>query len=324
MATRVRYIAVQPHAAVNANFHHITTLVPANPDQDSANDGIELVQHQRHDHLCVLKRYPANEMFTANREIRITKQLQGAANVIVYEDYYFDTTTSPPRLALLTRFCRYGSLDKLIYTYRHAHRKFPEASMWHVFISLTKALVHMEHGPNNHRRREPWDSVLHRDIWPANIMLSGSDSSGYPRVLLSDFGSSITKTDIETDRIPLLRQQCDFAPLGGTTIPGRLSEDVCQIGLVMVALCRTTFCPRGYRDRFGTRPAGGYYSAELNQVLAQCLSRNVGDRPDARALLKRIHRSRVFMHENRTVEFQEGYLNSKGRFAQLDVWISGR
>jgi len=313
---------VRTRDTIIARFQRICTLSVANPNIGGGNAGIDLVEHHRRGALCIVKEFPVRDLpRTALHELYVTRHLSGSENTIDYWDYYLETAMSPPGGALITGFCKYGNLEELITRYQQHGRTFPEAFIWHVFFSLAKALVHLDHGSDPDR---DWNWVVHQDIWPANVFLT-EGSTSYPRVVLGDFGSSITRDDLRSSNIYPLRQQPDFAPLSQTWAIVDSRNDVCQVGLVMVALCRTTFHPRVYRDEFETTPAGPSYSSLLNEVISPCLEPELEERPTARELLEQLTRAarRLRVSENRTIHVQEGYVDEWGSFARRDVHMVG-
>lgn len=157
-----------------------------------------------------------------------------------------------------------------------------------------KALNYMRNG------RVPglsWNWVSYRDLWPANVFLVSNDVDGYPRAKLADFGSNITRDDCRDRAFPVLRRQPHFAPLNQVVLSGRgyihqqIAEgtdqrnDVYQFGLIVVAVCRQTLCPKDYKDWLASSPADSSYSTRLNQTVTECLRPVISHRPTAAILV---------------------------------------
>jgi len=132
-------------------------------------------------------------------------------------------------------------------------------------------------------RSDTYDWILHRDIYPRNIFLGlpVSHEPSWPKVVLGDFGSSISSTD--DWRTIELRQQQDFSPPPFEP-PNNKRTDVYQVGLVIVALCRLTTMPKLCSLSFQSSPAGGTYTPMLNDVLRRCLENSPVNRVSAMEL----------------------------------------
>jgi serine/threonine protein kinase len=172
------------------------------------------------------------------------------------------------RGALVMQVYEYGDLGTLLDNHTSSRKPFLEEFVWHVLISLSKALLHMQRGSPPLIGND-YDYILHRDLYPRNVFLGppASHHPSLPAVLLGDIGSSISKADVDARRNIQLRQQPHFA---------HKRADMYQLGLVIVALCRLTFTPKIYRHEFQNvmGPAGPGYTQALNSILKRCLKVN--------------------------------------------------
>ncbi|KAF1846049.1 kinase-like protein [Cucurbitaria berberidis CBS 394.84] len=299
----------------NARFRKICILSDADggPSLGAFNSGIELVQTKYSGTYCVCKKFKADDVARgyAAREIDILRRLSGPDNINAFVDYYLKPATR--EAAVFSRFCDCGNLWYLIKRYKHDNRSFPESFVWHVFISLVNAIAHMHHGGGGNTN---WNWVIHRDLWPANVFLGKLDPDVYPRVVLGDFGSSITRDETRNRHQIELRNQDNFAPLPHDQFHVDGRNDVFQIGLIIVAMCKLTQHPKEHDSTFTKSPAGSTYSLRLNELLSMCLTVNMLNRINTMSLKRLLDRERrrVTQDNNRRLYLKLGYVDVRGLF----------
>jgi hypothetical protein len=72
----------------------------------------------------------------------------------------------------------------------------PEDLIWHVFRSLFKACLFLQHGTSDQNVNVPvadWKPVTHRDVHIKNIFIEPhnlSDENALPKIVLADYGES--------------------------------------------------------------------------------------------------------------------------------------
>ena len=233
------------------------------------NKAIWLLRNKTNGQLAVRKEFTPGDVASgfAAREISHLIRLSNCANICTYREHELNLATGIG--ALVMDVYAYGDLWALLEKHVSQRKPFTESFIWHVFRSLARALRHMQRG-DPPVLSDTYDWILHRDIYPRIIFLGlpASHEPSWPKVVLGDFGSSISRTDnwqtIE------LRQQRDFSPPPFEP-PNNKRSDVFQVGLVIVALCRLTTMPSLYLQSFQSSPAGGTYTPMLNDILKKCL-----------------------------------------------------
>jgi len=230
---------------------------------------IWLLKHKTTRQLAVRKEFDPGDVASgfAAREISHLIRLSNCPNICTYREHELNLQTGIG--ALVMDVYAYGDLWALLEKHVSQRKPFHEGFIWHVFRSLARALRHMQRGdpPALHNN---YDWILHRDIYPRNIFLGlpVSHEPSWPKVVLGDFGSSISSVD-QWQNIEL-RQQQDFSPPPFEP-PNNKRSDVFQVGLVVVALFRLTTMPSLYSQSFQSSPAGATYTPMLNDILGRCL-----------------------------------------------------
>merc|ERR1712066_767036 len=117
-------------------------------------------------------------------------------NIVEYKHSWLELSRTSefcpfvPFLFILMQYCNGGSLDELIWHDGEPSRPkeaLPLSQVWQLLLDILLGLQHLHQ-----------QGILHRDLKPTNILLqladataaSGVGSSGAPRALLSDFGTS--------------------------------------------------------------------------------------------------------------------------------------
>ncbi|PVH98430.1 hypothetical protein DM02DRAFT_46158 [Periconia macrospinosa] len=162
------------------------------------NKGISLVRNTKTGEQLICKKVVASK---AEDELRAVRRMRGFDNIIQLRDH---VPSPKPELnlwgadisihELYFEHCDLGSLSSFLKRHELAEQRVPESFIWHVLLSMAKALQVCHAGPTNTTERERWTPIAHRDVMAGNILLSSSpptDNNLYPRVVLSDFGSSI-------------------------------------------------------------------------------------------------------------------------------------
>jgi len=115
-----------------------------------------------------LSRMCAKEVELAKQEARLLWKLSHP-HIVQYVDMSVDRLT----LNLVMEYVSGGDLQGLIASRRETHTLVPESNIWCWFLQIASAIQYL-----HHRR------VLHRDVKPANILLT----SNHDRALLGDLG----------------------------------------------------------------------------------------------------------------------------------------
>ena len=288
------------------------------------NAGLHLVQGHTSRLYAVRKTFKPKDISQgyALREIRTLKQLQHGPNIVAYKGAFLSPNGWDG--ALFTAFYPYGDLLHLIERYQDTRRVFPESFLWHVFSALSSAIAYLSEGDGS----SAWNWIVHRDIWPANILVGSRPMSGgedaYPSIVIADFGSAVSKLDVQCGRHRRLelRQQPDFKVPGvdRAEVVDRRS-DVYQVGINLVAMGRLDLEPAKYRERFKVETVGMGYSEALNALVRKCLLKESRLRiapGELRARVTEQERLRRGRGRGR-VYLRRWVVDAGGRVGQIDV-----
>jgi serine/threonine protein kinase len=272
-----------------------------NGDSGCQNVGIYIVKHRATNKEYVEKRVEpiAGSALYAFREMRAMVQCEGHPHIISI----FAHDLSGPYGSLFMPICELGSLDSLILRFVERQAKLPdEGFLWKVFWDLSLAVCYLWSGhPYEETRRrafeskrmkktEQWNPIVHRDIKPGNVFMTWDRGNSldqgtiYPRILLGDFGTAVSRDD-------LLTHGPDF--IGGADsrfeAPGpRFGKhaDVYGVGLVLQCLATMSQTPIPSKTQRMQYPLGPTFQAsdELVDRVEHCLDLDFSRRPNPREL----------------------------------------
>ncbi|KAL8726188.1 MAG: hypothetical protein Q9166_006861 [cf. Caloplaca sp. 2 TL-2023] len=109
-------------------------------------------------------------------------------------------------------FCSGGDLQDLCDAYIAHFAQVPESFIWHAYAQLAEAFCYIHMGKGNGPEmvgetrvtlKKGWMPIIHRDVKPSNIFLRPNPRSrtGYPDLVLADFGIATTKLDEGDDYV---------------------------------------------------------------------------------------------------------------------------
>ena len=157
------------------------------------NAGVAVVRRRRDGRPCVEKKLKAEDILQGRawQEIDFLRGLNHP-NITAYIDAFHDSKPTSPNASLYMEFCNMGSLGDRINYERELGRLFEEEKVWHILMSLIKAIAYCQYGILDACQGTPavrgWVPLVHRDIKPDNIFLHKSPRSPKPRIVLGDFG----------------------------------------------------------------------------------------------------------------------------------------
>ncbi|KAF2800440.1 kinase-like protein [Melanomma pulvis-pyrius CBS 109.77] len=227
----------------------------------------------------------------AEREITALQRVGHHPYITTMVDHFIDYRRGEASIYL--ERCTGSSLQRLIERHARNHNEMiAEYYLWNWFMQIAEALSYCHYGPrpDHPPSRQSWNSIYHRDVKPANILLTRikeGPREGEVIAQLADLGCSRTKADSSQGKANPLFQSIltrDFAPPESPRYLGQ--SDVWQLGAVMVCLCNLTMeFKRGPLRTHPESPAGPKYSRKLNLMIKECMLERYDERPKSDRIL---------------------------------------
>ncbi|RDA95293.1 hypothetical protein CP533_3491 [Ophiocordyceps camponoti-saundersi (nom. inval.)] len=236
-------------------------------------------------------------------EFQILSHLRHA-NIVAY--YHREHLKLSQDLHLYMEYCGNGDLGRVIKDLQHKGQRAQESFVWSIFSQLVMALYRCHYGVDppevganvlglSHGQASSSPpkvpagtmTILHRDLKPENVFL-GEDNS----VKLGDFGLSkmIKSHDFASTYVgtPFY-----MSPEICAAEKYTLKSDIWSLGCIIYELCareppfnaKTHFQLVQKIKEAKVPPLPDVYSAELSQVIRDCLRLNPDRRPDTAQLL---------------------------------------
>lgn len=246
---------------------------------------------------CVAKRLSTAKTAQKSRamaEVQALQQIKNAVkshpNVNTIRESFFPEKA--PDGTIILECCNGGSLADGIDSMRTKSTGVSDGFALHVMYDIAKGLTMLHYGISDHTdvtsRIKNWNTICHLDIKPPNILLVHERNDRHPRIVIADFGCSVTKSDIVAGRESNIVQENGtpgwFPPeenrKGEEGAIGRYGKptDIWQMGGVIQALCLLLVQPQMHRIKM---PCGDKRGKELNCFVAMCLSPDYKRRPTA-------------------------------------------
>ena len=210
---------------------------------------------------------------------------------------FIDSWVDRRKLCLLMEYCRGGDLAAELARRRRTRAYLTEAHACGIAVHIASALEYL------HTRR-----ILHRDVKPANIFLSGGGGGGGDGGGASSGIGSGDEISVKLGDLGVARTLSDSASLAATQCGTPLfmspqiflgeryssSSDMYALGCVLYECCALAppFSGDGMQQLMAAVIAGRYpplspqlYSAGLRNAIDSLLSRDAGLRPTAAQLL---------------------------------------
>lgn len=293
-----------------AEYEILRSVDPRSKNINSGmSDGVFLIRNTETGFLYVEKRIRITTESKSKRalaEIDALMQMQyagGSYHVNFIIERFWDGITD--YCSLVLEYCDEGTLGDSIKAYVDAGKHYSDNFAWHALTGMVKALCFMHNGLDldraNASPRQYWNTICHLDIKPSNVFLSSKNTKGpYPRVVLGDFGCTVSWRDImsgKEDKETQLQGTIGWhAPEhhvdpNGRGVQGRYGKptDVWQIGAVIQVMCRLIGYPiQELADE--ERPCGSMYSGDLNKVVSCTMLRDLQRRPRAVDMISEVQK----------------------------------
>lgn len=244
------------------------------------NAGIYVVKRQQDSRKCVEKRFKPADILSgaAKFEISLLRELSNK-HITEYLDSFVHLSGGNLRASVYMEYCDLGTLADTLQARKAGNNPAKEWGVWELFIQLTNAVVYCHYGIHDGvmepkgTRDIPWMGIVHRDIKPANIFLRTNYRSGFPHVVLGDFGQAIRDDRRDNWNRPFMGHDHSWAPPEAPNF--NYPSDTWSIGCVVQGMCRLETTPQ--RKFLG---AGEGYSKTLDHAIRTLIRANPRDRPD--------------------------------------------
>lgn len=263
------------------------------------NLGVVIVRSHRDGNNYIEKRVHPDAISIGwiQREVRIMQQCRGHPNIVSIHSYDLSYRSSGYGSIFMQR-AELGSLDALLLRFERRRVGLPDEGIaWKVFWDLSIALAYLWTGRDAQYVRQAaqagrpitnvagWDAVVHRDLKPSNVFMTNEgplqlDSCPYPTMLLGDFGSAVSVSEIASgrarcDRIP--GNDPMFAP---PEYPNYSEHgDVFSLGLILLCVVYQTQEPPIVALVESSR-----MSAHMAALLTLCMQQRQSRRPTPKTL----------------------------------------
>ncbi|KAF2769996.1 kinase-like protein [Teratosphaeria nubilosa] len=205
-------------------------------------------------------------------------------------------------VSFILEYCDGGSLESMVKEQQRKGRHFKENFLWHVLAGIGKGLAYLHHGirdATKDKKIAGWDSICHLDLKPTNIFFQYQGKDTHPRVVIGDFGCSITSSDIQLGMEHARLQVCGtpdwYPPEGRPEIAGRNTRygpetDIWQMGATIHTIAHFIPAPDVSIYEFTNEwsACGTRYSRRLNAVVMWCCFADRQWRPSAARLVKEV------------------------------------
>jgi serine/threonine protein kinase len=264
------------------------------------NVGVFLVKNKKTGKTMIEKRVSQKDINKGldRRELRAMLQCQKFLNIIQIREYDLDSSKVGYG-SFFMNHCELGSLDGVIKPHVLRGKYLAdEGFLWKVFWDVSLAFCHLWTGRSDYTIRkcaverrsveglEGWNCIVHRDIKPGNLFLTWKDSNGgdkchYPNLVLGDFGLCTSLEDIDAGRASAFKTSGYTPAFITPEFPKFCARsDIYQLALSVLCLARMSTKPDMSLPLSDNHPLPRRYgSAELRNLLINCLQRDPNKRP---------------------------------------------
>lgn len=240
---------------------------------------------------------------------------------------------------LYTDYCQHGNGYQMIRTHSANQEQIPEPMLWNIFEGLTETAIVMQQGALRQATGEQdWLEVIHRDLRPENVFFSEPNENRYPdyvRPVLGDYGAAMQTSGQDVFNPDWYCEQEDpsdsRAAIGAPGYQAPETQPACDLGDNRKILSHTNVwgigvtmisfmdleCfdggevnfnePESREPRAATEKAMGFYSEQLQELVARCTRYKPAERVDVFTL-----RSEILEHTSTGGGLANGMRNAKG------------
>ncbi|KAK0786100.1 hypothetical protein LTS16_008520 [Friedmanniomyces endolithicus] len=272
-------------------YKKIRSLTPG-----GMSEAISLVSHVKTRIKRVEKtlRYDKDTKRRAIAELQTLGRVTRCANLNRMFEHWWDDTRSS--VSFILEYCDQGSLSSMIDDMLERRRSFSEDFAWHTMIGVSKGLAFMHSGIGDPAHEQPvpgWNAIFHLDLKPCNIFFSSSGQRGrYPRVVIGDFGCSVSANDIGHGKEDPHRQPYGtpnwYPPEGHAKTRYGAETDIWQCGAIISVMCRRANKPHHRYLESGDACGHGFGKSlsKTGSLVQRCCHRDYRRRPTAHAIFK--------------------------------------
>ncbi|KAF2168403.1 hypothetical protein M409DRAFT_21154 [Zasmidium cellare ATCC 36951] len=266
-----------------AKYEKIKSLIPG-----GMSESISLIRSKDDGRLYIEKQVRTDGIYRkrTEAEVQTLKAVRGHPNLNKLVEYEVKANGI---CSIILEYCDGGALDARIAEIESHGHHFSEAGVWHVLLSVAKALPFMHTGVKDVERDQPdpdWDTIAHLDLKPQNIFLSSDRmENGQRRIVLADFGCAVTFSDIQNGGERERGQPCGtpgwYPPEGIAKKGYGTKTDIWMLGGTIQAICLLIKAP--HRPALASpKPCGNRYSSALQSMVRDLTDDRLDKRPSAR------------------------------------------
>ena len=226
--------------------------------------------------VCVMKVIPMFQLDPDSQEdsLNEVKILSSLDNFYIVK--YFDSFVEESKLYIIMEYCEKGDVSKLI---KGRSSLFKEIKIWEIFLQICLGLEYL------HSKK-----ILHRDIKTLNIFLYNEKF-----IRIGDLGVARVLSSTTTFAHTVIGTPYYLSPELCEEKPYNVKSDVWALGCVLHELCslKKPFDASNAGAlilkilRSSYPPINSQFSAELKEIVKQCLLKDQRKRPDIPSILKR-------------------------------------
>lgn len=263
----------------------------------------------------------------------------------IVEFFHWDHDATSNTLFLYMEYCSKGDLSQMIKYYKRQRKYVPESNVWRIMVQILMALFKCHYGRDlpklqtvHDEIEEPSKSkgnvVIHRDLKPGNVFLTGYDDEFNQNASNVDYGKVIIKLG-DFGLAKSLQSSIEFATTYvGTPYymspevlrdqPYSPLSDIWSLGCILYEICalHVPFQAKTYTELQSKIKSGLYeplpqfYSSSLKEMISECIQVDFTRRPSTWTLLNDIQ-CRITRKALDFEKFERHLLNYEHELTQI-------